>query len=1166
RSHKPRSSGGFLLSNPILNAHAPVREDARRRSRIPVNNGKGKSPVSTPDKTSSSSSPHLAGDSPNMDHGGRRVSRNGRPDTPSSIPLPTSHVLSMDPESTQIVNMALSLNESRRFAQSRNVSSPVPPRLAPVPDSPAGGSLKQHLQQQRRTSRNISPKADRSSLIPRQVSVSGPRINAPLQPSFDPEGNYTYHFSSSTLNRAQKAKEHFELMTQYRRLLQLVPPLKESSAQSSTRPSTSSSPSSPTTSSTPQNPFNSTQVTLGRPYNPLQYIRNRKVRARERKAIDGETQGFADVTRVTDWIDQAATLTAMSPLQPDSSSIPVFLGAHNLSGQQHASSSSTPVPTPGASKSKRPRIDWVFEPADLLADIYWVEQDDNKSLIEDRHYTPLLPKKATAVLRPISQKNEPATSLLVTPEPRKGMESSDASAEPRPSESNTTSRADTEVSHSSARERARQKLHDLRGIGGMHHKHSGSVHSHHDFLRLRKGSFSDTSESENDRKIRDRRGTVSANSKAILEKQMAEMLAKEAAEERGPVHNDTDVAQDASLRPAMMSPDKSSEPSSRGHGRNESRVEDIEFFERVNRARARQGASPIHSGRASLEVPGYSYRASMDLDSMPASPDIKPRRGSNFIPPIGMDLSPASSRPGSPARNPFSKVKHIFRDRSRERSNGQAWNDKAEKPDSPAVEQSDPYALSPISAEGMSSPERRRSKSPAQKIISRPTDASHKSHRSMGSIRLGRDEQIGLRSILKGGAKIDGIIRGGVSKMSDLIWRKDLDLAEGVSAMSSDESEAEPSRGRRRRTVSLSRTSSIRPGQNLQPKSYLDEMPTFKSASELDKAVSRDTEFTSLPVTSPVSGPPSHRSPRFERLKPPRIDVLSASPTSSPNLLPQRRPSTDSDMSDAESRARDSGQSGDAPQQSSAQLNAALSLAALSNRSHRNSITKSQQWSISDNSAARQCPAQLSKHEVARLRALVLSSGIKAMEIARRTGESHPLFALDNGTVGIPWTEMSRFAPPESASLAVPQINVYPTTARILAASIERSGVELHKSTEAFVQGDMRRLKSRVDTLHAHVASDLIDMTRRAADEADECSRDLIDGQRLKVKSVVDLIDTMLQRRRRRFRWVRRAGWLVVEWALVGFMWYVWFVVMMARIFLGIGRTIWGVGRWVLWL
>ena len=202
--------------------------------------------------------------------------------------------------------MALDLSESRRLASRRAVSGAVPPTLSPIPDSGGpGGALKQHLQQQRRTSRNISPRPDlaKSPRLSSAANVSSSPIHASFDASRD--ASIRYHFTPSTLARAQKAKEHLELMAQYRRVLDMVPPLKPSAR---VRPgSTTSQPASPynlSKASTANSTDGSPQ--FGRPYNPLQYIRNRKVRARERKGVDGAAQGFSDVKKVTDWVDRVA--------------------------------------------------------------------------------------------------------------------------------------------------------------------------------------------------------------------------------------------------------------------------------------------------------------------------------------------------------------------------------------------------------------------------------------------------------------------------------------------------------------------------------------------------------------------------------------------------------------------------------------------------------------------------------------------------------------------------------------------------------------------------------------------------------------------------------------------------------------------------------------------
>ncbi|KAI0178939.1 hypothetical protein GGR52DRAFT_282114 [Hypoxylon sp. FL1284] len=1178
RSHKPRSSGGFLLANTILDepskTSATGQDGARRRSRIPVDSRKGKVPLNITDKSNVAgfSQMGLGIDVQDMGSGDtrssprlspapeekRRHSSGGR--AASRIPTARPSTAPLDMDSTQIVNMALNLSESRRLASRRNISSPIPPRLAQLPDNSTGGGLKQHLQQQRRTSRNISPRPEKG-LTPRLAST--PRMASPLQGSFDQEGDYQYQFSSSTMNRAQKAKEYMELMTQYRRLLQFVPPLKQDARS---RPSSSGLSTSPTSSTAPLNPLTGApQVTLGRDYNPLQYIRNRKVRARERKAIDGTMQGFADVPRVTAWIDDTAQVAAQSGSSTAGSLIPPFPLAHEQADED-LPPSNIPRPISTVAKPKRLRVDWSIDPADMLADTYWLEQEDNKYLIEDRHYSKIFPTK-TDIQAPISQHTyEPVISAVPTSSTKEGDVAGDTVYGSEVSQM-SPSRLESEIYLPSARDRARQKLQDLRG---MHHKQNSLSHSHHDFLRFRKGSLSDTSDSEPDRKKRNRNGTISANGRDLLEKQMMDMLAKENEEQKADL-DETDREPFLKQLPSrMVVPDKTARSPEQLESRNESRVEMVENLDKAARERVPQ-VSTIGSGRPSLDVPGHIYRASTDLDSsQPQSPAVRPSRGPDtHIPTIGMDLSPPASRPASPGRKPFSRVKSMFRDRSRERDRDREWGvdpvrEKEDKLDSPA-DPSEPLSLSAVvTAEAVPSPEERRSKSLTRKMIPRTTNESHKSHRSMGSLKLRGDEQVGLRSIFKGGAKIDGIIRGGVSKVTDLLWKRDSDGEGSSSSTSTDESDEDSKRGRVRQSVPVSRNSSRRRRDGDRQKHYLDVMPPFKSTSiATEKPVSEDSE---LPVLNHTTSRPS-RSPRFDMLKPPRIDIRKASPPTTELERTRSHHLRGSDFSDTETPSRSSARF-DSSRRTSKDLNEILSLPPSKTRPRLGSRTLSQSarnWSISERSPSGQ-GAQISRREIARLRTLVLCSGIKAMEISRKAYEPHPLFALDNKATGLPWPDISRFAADEQASLAVPQTRLFPATARILSESIERSIRASEQSTARFATHTTPGLHRRVETLHSRVGGDLVDMTRRATDEADEVSRDLVDGQRLRVQHVVDTMDKMLRRRRRRFRWARRGGWLAVEWVLVGFMWYVWFIVTIVRVVIGVGRGVVGVARWLLWL
>ena len=235
------------------------------------------------------------------------------------------------------------------------------------------------------------------------------------------------------------------------------------------------------------------------------------------------------------------------------------------------------------------------------------------------------------------------------------------------------------------------------------------------------------------------------------------------------------------------------------------------------------------------------------------------------------------------------------------------------------------------------------------------------------------------------------------------------------------------------------------------------------------------------------------------------------------------------------------------------------------------------QWSIPDRGET-SARTQLSKREVARLRALILSSGIKAMEINRRA--SKPIQPFKGGVAGpdeilipwnssrIAWSDIAKLTPNEAElrEQRVPHNQVYPLAARSLAMAVQTSTQRWRVSADRFTAKTSLDLQRRIWSARTRVADDLSTMTRMAADEADETNHDLALGQPLKVKHVVDVIEKMLRRRRRRLRWVRRATWLTVEWLLVGFMWYVWFVVTILRVFLGVGRGIWTGVRWLLWL
>ncbi|TVY44180.1 hypothetical protein LSUB1_G003149 [Lachnellula subtilissima] len=1078
----------------------------------------------------------------------------------------TTQAPALDVDSAQIVNLALNLSESRRNAARRNTSTPLPA----FSEGFAGGSLRQHLQQQRRVSRNVSPKPDRGD----RTMPASPRvaIQSPLQASFDSaqEGGYQYHFSESTLARAEKAKIAIELMAQYRQLLQYVPPLKPQAGGTSdagTAPGspTSSGPVSRTVSQSTNLP---PPRSLGREYNPLQYIRNRKVRSRNAKAIDGEAQGFGDLAKVSSWVDQVRRESSSEESQAaDCLFMPSFSKAADTGATPHTSPQSNAGKGQAtAPKVKRPRIDWVTNPADMIADVFWLEQDDNKKIIEDRHGWRVFPKRAE-LRRPWSRRSEEPE---LQPSPghtvRKEASTMDLRIDTQLPKFRSI-KEDPDKYSDSTTSRAKQRLRDVRDATRIHHGHNGSIHDRRQFIHSLSRSDSESSDSDGPRRLRRKRsGTEESGDRRtdILAKQMEEMLAKEAGDNEWnrPERinsRETDksrASQKSSVHKNSAEKQKSWSPS---HSRSGSVVNNLG---RSNRDSLRNGTS---SGRASLEVPGHRSRPSMDdLDSTaPNSPESRATKLANsFIPSIGMDLSSSWGRNLSPARTPLSKVKSkirpAFRDHSRNRSHSRVRIEQT--PDSelptPAKEHTPD---SPSSAD-----KRRQSTSPVKKTTSRRTDESHKATKK-GSLRRGKTEESGIRGLFKN-------TRNPVTRVSDMFWKTKESPAGygGSSGFSTDDSDVEDIKPAKIKAEKPSQSDSAAIEEDSdsllveqEKPSYLNDMPTFTSPFERRGRPIR----TRSDNAEHKAREERRKASRAQLLSPPpRIDVQNASPSSSPDTGHCNRFTRDSSVSDVGSR-RESFAPG--VEGADARLNAilglpgkrrnALPITGLSNLETTHDRSRERQWSISDQSVSLH-RGPMTKHEIARIRALLLSPGIKAKEINRRAHELKDLQTTDEAV----YTGIAALATDDIAP--VPKSQQHILAARILSNDIQLSSGLLQSSADAFITTSISSLVSNIDSLQSKLSDTLTPMTRRAGDEADEVSKDLVTSQTLHITRVTDKIDKMMRRRRRRFRWARRGGWVIVEWALVGVMWYVWFMVVLARVVMGVGRGVVGIFRWLFWL
>ncbi|SPO02407.1 uncharacterized protein DNG_05080 [Cephalotrichum gorgonifer] len=1100
KGRRLRHSGGFLLQDTAAAAtgSTPSEETQshkRRHSRRLLQSIRPKSSSKKRDKTRST------------DHDGLGITAQPESKThsPPSSPgreLPVEKTRSpvdessashdenperpaLDVEAAQIVDMALRLSQSRRMA-----SQQLPPRLTPLADTTGVSSLRQHLLQQRKISRNGSPRPERA-MAPRNSSSLRQALD-----SFDvtaPDGSYRYHISRSTVARVQKAKEYIELMAQYRRLLGHLPPLRHAgdnppSTATSVKISSALQPS----------------IGAGRQYNPLQYIRNRKVRARERQTIDGEAQGFKNLEQVTGWVDDVVNWSNTNNQAPgEAQSLPVFASAELQASDATSASASSKTSTTLA----RRRIDWFVEPENLIADAYWLENGDHKSLIEDRDWNRLYPLASDASLRP--SPGPERQNLLSRPVTK---ESSDEPADSTAADSKT--KPDAEQPQTSSRER---RLH----LRKLHTRHGSSSHVHHDFLRLRRGSTSDLSDSDvelKDPKLQG--GAITKSGKDILEKQMMEMIARE---ERESALRNSRRDESELRRITSEKSDTLSNLPSRIHSRNGSFGDISEPEDKGGREQWYGGS--VRSGRLRLDVPANT-RSSLEADTAPASPDHALSRDSY------VESSPLPSRGASPPRNPFSKVKHYFGDRGGRTGH---IDDRIREGGVDA----DPQGWA---ADPFTSPIDRKTTSPEpgtpSRRSSRRSSADGRGHQRGSSMRMKSEEAMGMRGIFRAPARIDDVLRTGVSKIGDIIWRKESEPGDG-GVMSeetvTDESEAEQ-RGRQRQGSRTARDASF--GR----KSYLSQMPAFHTPERHGSG-----RHTEAPSETKPSRRPSIQSALSDNRPPPRGPQTALTPPSTqPVLGPE--PGQDG-KTEAETKRPHP-----------------LFPPSLSTR-HYSSLSRR---TDTPHRSQERDHLPISRREIARLRALLLSSGIMAAEISRRANAPRVLPLAPPGPTShaLDWGEIARLSPDEQrlAERPVAPAETYSVAADVMAASVASSTRAWRDGADAFASDVSPSLHSALDTLRIRLAVDLSSEIRSASDAADEAAREATQTQRLRVKRVVDVIEKMLRRRRRRFRWLRRGMWLCVEWVLVGFMWYVWFVVMMLRVLMGIGGGAVRAVKWLLWL
>lgn len=1230
RRHRPRSSGGFLLQTTLAPASGtrlstytepdttgdvkgkrkaeegdlvvPKRTSARQRHRQKPS--LGSSPLATEvvnvhpsehaDKNGASERDKRSSVQPATRQSVRSsvnsvgTSAGSATSTGPALLSNETNAIGHDTDPAQIVSLALNLSESRRrnFSSgglliprdvgARRIISSGQQALV-LPNSASGGSLRQQLQHQRQVSRNISPRSSRSGRSstnkgsgsdspPVQREQVGKRQST-LLPEFDAgvADNFVFDASDATFSRAEKARVAIELMYEYRRLLQYLPPIPTNSK------------TKPTTSRGAAKHQGEPSTGLGRPYNPLQYIRNRKVRFRERRSLDAEAAGWKDLDRVRRWIDTVASeredgLSRIDRRYP-LPSLDTVSGEYPLvDGLQDSSA----PPSAGSQPRKvgRPRMDWEFTSWDLLADAHWLNQDDNLEHIENAS------GKKVLTGHPYRKDYTPRASIESN---RSSVRRSESAIREHASPDRV--RALTGHSRKDSKDRGRRSfdVHEPRSpVSEDNGSRDRKSRWPKKLVRSRSSSDSDHSYQQSGRKSKRGRNDLET---AALEKQMMDILAREVEssrqdDQRPEEDSDTKAEldpkpHDSSMRDKVAQQDNKRRPNAPQRMRTDVRV---------------TVKQPI-SARASLDEERFHHHrmSSDDLDltapSSPTAPD--------FVPSIAINLSPPASPPSAVAspKKPFtSRMESSRRDRSRS-VNRRAIADN--DPDSSGTTDLSRQTTNESQLVNMLRKEKSTGssnglftpvKSEASGNKYRPLDGG-----SMRSIKNGSGPDSRLRGFFKGG-RIAELVGSEVSRVGDMFWRKDNHHASRITSPASSYATSEESdmddgdisgldnsskndlsRAATKDGGSLSKVST----NSEKPRYYMSNLPSFRSSTHRDeqspqsaKASPDHDHITRQQLEQRERG----RSSRFDRLAPPKIDMRGMSPPSSREPSPVR--SRTRGTHDEDSRQSSSSRSDRRVRSADRRLNAMLGipgkagtgqvaptgLAGLASRPReppqRPNLEGKRQWSISDRGVSN-ARGPVNKRDIARVRALLLSSGVKANEIARRAEEvpekPAPFLQELEGILTGPIPHVPRS---QESLLA----------ARMLVSNIETDTQSLRDDAERFTRTTVEKLKAQIKAIDEHVTYTLTPLVRASADDADTFSTELTTTHTLAIKQLNDSVDDILRRRRRRLRYARRIGWAMVEWTLLGIMWMVWLVVVIVRLVRGTVGGFVKVLRWLFWL
>ncbi|GKZ20797.1 hypothetical protein AbraCBS73388_006415 [Aspergillus brasiliensis] len=1046
----------------------------------------------------------------------------------------------LDRDSLQIVNLALNLSESRkrnslgRSASNRlsggrwalaggQPSASYTGRHASVPVTDLGQGGPQHGQRITQ-----APGEDRTRMVG-SSQHGGPSTHAPssvasLLPHSAGSEPLPQGFSESTLARAEKARRHFELFSEYLRLLPSLPPLQPIDDHNADSTS-----------------VNSSGFPSHRVYNPLQCIRNRKVRFRERCAIDTEAAGWYDTEKVHQWVDSVQAEYSQQHHGPlECLRLPSFHNCKDDTPRAEMDEIDHLAVSPPSSlrrasrassvKARRPRSDWVIDPAEFLSDAAWVEEGHNKSKIVDRDGNNLYPDP----------------SILITPD--------DDQTPLEPPEQLQNNRQSLESEHPASR----TSLSDSRSVLATEFNRVGRGRRRHRFHGSgRSGHGIEASGKATDSK-RHKLGLLSSSSSSISS-------ADGHLYRKSPMDNTLSSRKDVSPQPGA-SRLRASEALSHYDTAMDTRLTPThDTFPHYLTGKSPTWAWSEGKRSSISSIPSVDDRYDPLTTLATAesrSPELHAQVG--IFPSIASNLSPPSSRSPSPTKGRFSRAIGARHERSK--SNIRAKDIADDSSMVSAISRKDTSVGHP---EGIPQGGRLEPSPLPDRVSSAfQEDPSKVNSQNRKDAVQGESK---LRGIFKGPGKIAEKVGNEMSKVGDLILKKDnVAQSRRSSVSSTDTSVSDP----------LDDPEEARGDRMSGAKSLLRRFPTFSddanrsSRRNIEKINSKGNVLAVSPFASTA------RQDRLEEHQPSAYGSPSKTGADIDTTDSQREvggfstslhtPATRHEkprISHELYTTREQFKKGKIkdvgvpfsltrpPVTGLAQARADTTSSTQGKRPRLE--TESRSWSISNRSISSSLVVGVpGKREIERTRALLLSSGIKAREITRRA-------------------ECVRQPPPDflrrtfGTDASVPQVTrlyEYDVAAQGLFRSFEKTHRSFQRSIDNFSGSVSSPLRSQLNKLEDIINETISPRVQAATQDAEDLSIQLNTTSTLAVKQLSDTLDKGVRRRHRRLRWVRRTGFVMLEWALVGMLWWVWLIVMAFKILRGVFRGVLSGVRWVLWL